>query len=41
MWNVIEMKTKKVLYSGETYKQCLDAMKRIKSTETLNIVVAK
>ena len=41
MWNVIEMKSKKALYSGETYKQCLDVIKRIKSNETLNIVVAK
>ena len=41
MWQVIEMQSKKVLYKGQTYKQCLDAMKRIKSDERLNIVVAE
>lgn len=41
MWNVIGMKSKKVYYSGATYKQCLDAMKQLTANETLNIVVAE
>lgn len=41
MWQVIGMKSKKVYYKGETYKQCLDAMKRMTTNERLNIVVAE
>lgn len=41
MWQVVGMKSKKVYYKGETYKQCLDAITRLKVSEKLNVVVAE
>lgn len=41
MWTVINTKTKEILYSGKTYKQCLNYIKieHKNKKENLNIVV--
>ena len=41
MWQVINMKTKKVYFEGSTYKQCLNYIELLHrgSKDNLNVVV--
>ena len=44
MWNVIDLQTRKVLFQGETYKQCLNVIKDLKEKNpnaVYDIAVAK